>query len=165
VEKALVANLALTRERDTAFVWFNLVTGLAVLSASFLIGWLMQGFGAAAAFSVAATLALLAAGLLAVMPRMCQAKPLRLSVCYLNRLTRPVPALDKQHQADPLDEELTREVHPHVHRTLLGGAQIITAATPLWKHLAPLVGPFARAPCFCNSTPRQLVQRPHDVVE
>ena len=68
VEKALVADLAPPDERGTAFGWFNLVTGLALLPASLLFGGLMQGYGAAVAFEVAAAWALLAAALLALMP-------------------------------------------------------------------------------------------------
>lgn len=68
VEKALVADLAIPGERGTAFGWFNLVSGLALLPASLLFGGLMQGFGAQAAFAVAAAFALLAAVLLAVLP-------------------------------------------------------------------------------------------------
>ena len=68
VEKALVADLALPDERGTAFGWFNLVTGLALLPASLLFGGLMQGYGAPMAFAVAAAFALLAALLLARMP-------------------------------------------------------------------------------------------------
>ena len=68
VEKALVADLALPEERGTAFGWFNLVTGLALLPASLLFGGLMQGYGAPLAFAVAAAFALLAAVLLALMP-------------------------------------------------------------------------------------------------
>jgi MFS family permease len=68
VEKALVADLALPDERGTAFGWFNLVTGLALLPASLLFGGLMQGYGAGLAFTVAAAFALLAAVLLALLP-------------------------------------------------------------------------------------------------
>jgi len=68
VEKALVADLALPGERGTAFGWFNLITGLALLPASLLFGGLMQSYGAPVAFAVAAIFAMLAAGLLAVMP-------------------------------------------------------------------------------------------------
>lgn len=68
VEKALVADLATPGERGTAFGWFNLVTGLALLPASLLFGWLMQAYSAPAAFAVAAAIALLAAALSAVMP-------------------------------------------------------------------------------------------------
>lgn len=68
VEKALVADLAPAGERGTAFGWFNLVTGLALLPASLLFGGLMQSYGAAVAFVVAAAFALLAALLLALMP-------------------------------------------------------------------------------------------------
>ena len=68
VEKALVADLALPGERGTAFGWFNLVTGLALLPASLMFGWLMQGFGATQAFAVAAAFALTAAVLLAWIP-------------------------------------------------------------------------------------------------
>lgn len=68
VEKALVADLALPGERGTAFGWFNLVTGLALLPASLLFGGLMQTYGAPAAFAMAAAFALSAALLLAAMP-------------------------------------------------------------------------------------------------
>ena len=68
VEKALVADLARSGERGTAFGWFNLVTGLALLPASLLFGGLMQAYGAPAAFALAAAFALLAALVLAVMP-------------------------------------------------------------------------------------------------
>jgi len=68
VEKALVADLARPDERGTAFGWFNLVSGVSLLPASLLFGFLMQGSGAATAFAVAASFALLAALLLAVIP-------------------------------------------------------------------------------------------------
>jgi MFS family permease len=68
VEKALVADLAIPGQRGTAFGWFNLVCGLALLPASLLFGGLMQSYGTPVAFSVAAAFALLAALLLVVIP-------------------------------------------------------------------------------------------------
>ena len=68
VEKALVADLARPEERGTAFGWFNLISGLLLLPASLLFGWLYDGFGAPVAFSVAGTFALLAALMLALQP-------------------------------------------------------------------------------------------------
>ena len=67
VEKAMVADLADPEERGTAFGWFNLVTGLALLPASLIFGTLMQISGPPAAFGVAALFALLAAVWLAVL--------------------------------------------------------------------------------------------------
>ncbi len=61
VEKALVADLCEPDRRGTAFGWFNLLTGLMVLPASLLFGWLYQGFGPPVAFNFGAACALLAA--------------------------------------------------------------------------------------------------------
>lgn len=68
VEKALVADLADPAQRGTAFGWFNLTTGLMVLPASLLFGWLYAGWGPGAAFSTGAACALLAALWLAALP-------------------------------------------------------------------------------------------------
>lgn len=65
VEKALVADLAAADRRGTAFGWFHLVTGAALLPASLLFGLLYESISATAAFVVAATCAAAAAGLLA----------------------------------------------------------------------------------------------------
>ena len=61
VEKALVADLCEPDRRGTAFGWFNLLTGLMVLPASLLFGWLYQGFGPPVAFRFGAACALVAA--------------------------------------------------------------------------------------------------------
>jgi MFS family permease len=63
-EKALVADLAPPALIGTAYGWFNLTTGLMLLPASILFGWVWQSFGAAAAFAFGASCAALAALLL-----------------------------------------------------------------------------------------------------
>lgn len=64
VEKALVADLAPVKRRGAAFGWFNLTTGIFLLPASILFGWLYQTVSPLAAFSFSSGCALLAAGLL-----------------------------------------------------------------------------------------------------
>lgn len=64
VEKALVADLAADEQRGTAFGWFNLVSGLVLLPASILFGWLYQATSALTAFAFGSACALLAAMLL-----------------------------------------------------------------------------------------------------
>ena len=64
VEKALVADLAPSELRGTAFGWFNLTAGLMLLPASLLFGALYQAAGALAAFGFSAACALTAAFLL-----------------------------------------------------------------------------------------------------
>jgi MFS family permease len=65
---ALVADSARAEQRGTAFGVFNLMTGLALLAASVLAGWLWSAYGAAwtfyagAAFTAIALLGLLLAG-------------------------------------------------------------------------------------------------------
>ncbi len=54
---ALVADMAPARRRGTAFGIFHLVTGLAVLLASVLAGWLWQGLGPGWTFGIGAALA------------------------------------------------------------------------------------------------------------
>jgi len=61
-ERALVADFVPAERRGTAFGWFHLAVGVAALPASLLFGILWGRFGAAAAFGVSATLAMLAAG-------------------------------------------------------------------------------------------------------
>jgi MFS family permease len=68
VEKALVADLSTPGQRGTAFGWFNLITGLMVLPASVLFGWLYQGFSPQIAFSGGGFCALAAALWLARLP-------------------------------------------------------------------------------------------------
>jgi MFS family permease len=69
-EKALVADLAPAAQRGTAFGIYNAVVGLGALTASIVFGAIWKTYGAAAAFGVGATLALVATVLLfAVVPR------------------------------------------------------------------------------------------------
>lgn len=63
-EKSLVADLAPDERLGTAYGWFNLVTGLLLLPASLLFGWLWQTFSPRAAFSFSAACALCATLLL-----------------------------------------------------------------------------------------------------
>ncbi len=63
-EKALVADLAPRERLGTAYGWFNLTTGLMLLPASLLFGWLWQTSSPATAFGFSATCAILAAVLL-----------------------------------------------------------------------------------------------------
>ena len=53
VEKALVADLASSDRRGTAFGWFNLTAGLVLLPASVVFGWLYQTASPLAAFHAA----------------------------------------------------------------------------------------------------------------
>lgn len=64
VEKALVADLAPPDRQGTAYGWFNLTTGVALLPASAVFGWLYQTWSPGMAFGFAAACAALAAGLL-----------------------------------------------------------------------------------------------------
>jgi MFS family permease len=64
VEKALVADLAPSDARGTAYGWFNLTTGVALLPASALFGWLYQALSPATAFHFSASCAAVAAVLL-----------------------------------------------------------------------------------------------------
>lgn len=50
VEKALVADMAPVGLSGTCFGWFNLVTGLMLLPASFIFGWLYESMGPFQAF-------------------------------------------------------------------------------------------------------------------
>lgn len=63
-EKAMIAELAPKAQLGTAFGWFHLVSGLMLLPASAMFGWLWTRVNPTAAFMVSATLSLLAAGLL-----------------------------------------------------------------------------------------------------
>ena len=69
VEKALVADLAPSALRGTAFGWFNLITGIMLLPASILFGWLYQRFAPWPAFAFSGSCAMLAALLLWVWVR------------------------------------------------------------------------------------------------
>lgn len=64
VEKALVADIAPTELRGTAFGWFNLTAGIFLLPASVVFGWLYQAFSPLAAFGFSAACSLTAAALL-----------------------------------------------------------------------------------------------------
>jgi len=57
----MIAHAAPAELRGTAFGGFNLLTGLALLAASSLAGWLWSAWGAAAAFLVGAVIAAMAA--------------------------------------------------------------------------------------------------------
>ena len=61
VEKALVADMAPKGFAGTAFGWFNLVTGLALLPASFIFGWLYESIAPLYAFMFSGMCAAIAA--------------------------------------------------------------------------------------------------------
>ena len=65
-EKALIADLAPASMRATAFGWHAAVQGFGALAAGLFFGLLWQTFGAPVAFTTGATLALVAALLLAL---------------------------------------------------------------------------------------------------
>ena len=60
VEKALVADMAPVGLSGTCFGWFNLVTGLMLLPASFIFGWLYEAMGPLYAFLFSGSCALIA---------------------------------------------------------------------------------------------------------
>lgn len=64
-EKALVADIVPAFRRGAAFGWYNLAIGLGALPASLLFGWIWDRSGSATAFVFGATLALIAALLMA----------------------------------------------------------------------------------------------------
>ena len=65
-ERALMADLVAPERRGTAYGWYNLAIGLGALPASLAFGFVWDRYGAATAFLMGATLALIAAvGLLA----------------------------------------------------------------------------------------------------
>jgi MFS family permease len=68
VEKALLADIADPGERGAAFGWYNCAIGIGALPASLLFGVVWETWGAAAAFSLGAGLAGLAAVLLLFLP-------------------------------------------------------------------------------------------------
>lgn len=63
-ERALISDYALADERGTAFGWYHLVSGIAAIPAGLLFGVIWHVFSAAAAFSFASSVALLATILL-----------------------------------------------------------------------------------------------------
>ncbi|MDI1245316.1 MAG: MFS transporter [Rhodoferax sp.] len=66
---AMVADTAPADLRGTAYGFFNLLSGVALLFASGLAGWLWQSFGASFTFVAGVGFATLALGLLALQPR------------------------------------------------------------------------------------------------
>ena len=60
-ERALIADLVGPARRGTAFGWYNLAIGLGALPASLMFGYVWDHAGAASAFTMGATLALVAA--------------------------------------------------------------------------------------------------------
>ncbi|MCF8161037.1 MAG: MFS transporter [Polaromonas sp.] len=66
---AMVADTAPADLRGTAYGFFNLLSGVALLVASGLAGWLWQSFGASFTFMAGICFAALALGLLALQPR------------------------------------------------------------------------------------------------
>lgn len=70
VEKALIADLAPASRRGTAFGWYNFVIGLAALPASLMFGLVWDRVSPTAAFTLGATLSVIATlGLLTIVPR------------------------------------------------------------------------------------------------
>ena len=65
----MVADTTPTDLRGTAFGFFNLVAGVAMLAASALAGLLWDVFGAALTFAAGAAFCALAAGLVLAAPR------------------------------------------------------------------------------------------------
>ena len=63
-EKALVADFVPRERSGTAFGWYNLVSGILLLPASLVFGWIWQGVSPFAAFAFGAACALAAALLL-----------------------------------------------------------------------------------------------------
>jgi MFS family permease len=64
VEKALVADLAPANLVGTAYGWFNLASGIILLPASIIFGWLYENGGAAMAFGFSSGCSLIATILL-----------------------------------------------------------------------------------------------------
>jgi MFS family permease len=64
-EKALVADIVPRARRGSAFGWYNLAIGLGALPASLIFGAIWDRAGAPSAFVFGASLALLAAVLMA----------------------------------------------------------------------------------------------------
>jgi MFS family permease len=65
-EKALVADIVPLARRGAAFGWYNLAIGLGALPASLIFGWIWDRSGSASAFVFGATLALVAAIMMAL---------------------------------------------------------------------------------------------------
>lgn len=67
--KAMVTQLVPAEQKGLAFGWFHSAIGIAALPSSLLCGWLYEHFGVWAAFGSGASMAALAAGLLAISQR------------------------------------------------------------------------------------------------
>jgi MFS family permease len=67
VEKALVADFAPAHLRGSSFGLYHLIVGIGALPASLLFGLVWQKFGAAAAFGMGASLAMLASVMLSML--------------------------------------------------------------------------------------------------
>jgi MFS family permease len=65
-EKALVADIVPRAKRGAAFGWYNLAIGLGALPASLIFGWIWDRYGSPTAFAFGASLALVAAVLMAI---------------------------------------------------------------------------------------------------
>ena len=78
-EKALIAELAPKAQLGTAFGWFHLVSGLMLLPASAMFGWLWTRVNSTTAFMVSAAMSLVAATILwrslASVPRLQTRRP------------------------------------------------------------------------------------------
>lgn len=61
IQKAYIADLVPEGERGTAMGTYNAMTGLAVLPASIIAGFIWETFGSTAAFSASGMIAILAA--------------------------------------------------------------------------------------------------------
>ncbi|MEX0676892.1 MAG: MFS transporter [Pirellulales bacterium] len=68
-ERTLVANLVGPDEQGLAFGWFNFAIGIAALPASLIFGAIYEAYGAQAAFTWGAALALVAVAILGVIGR------------------------------------------------------------------------------------------------
>ena len=73
-EKALVADVVPKARRGAAFGWYNLAIGLGALPASLIFGWIWDRSGSPSAFAFGATLALVAAILMAVVAPSSQSR-------------------------------------------------------------------------------------------
>jgi MFS family permease len=68
-ERALVADIVPAPRRGTAFGWFNLTTGIALLPASIVFGLVWDRAGASSAFLMGAAFAAAACIALAALPK------------------------------------------------------------------------------------------------
>jgi MFS family permease len=73
-EKALVADVVPKARRGAAFGWYNLAIGLGALPASLIFGWIWDRSGSSSAFVFGATLALVAALLMAIVAPQSRAR-------------------------------------------------------------------------------------------